>query len=108
MASPRLSQHFDFEAVIVNDRPLGDQPGAISTGQVSWQVGTYQGCAQAHGDDQLDFHHDNAASKGLVEATYLPRLARCGCYEIFEWHPGSGTCVSYLPTRVPVTPSTFV
>jgi hypothetical protein len=89
--------------VIVNDRQIGDQPAARTTGSVPWQVGTYSGCAGAHGEEWLDFHHDNAGSKGLVEATYEPLLPRCGCYDVYEWHPSSHSCTSYLPRRVPLT-----
>lgn len=75
---------------------------------------------------RLDFHHDAGGAKGLVEGeplatpfrlpymhatntvtcsipvTYAPVLETCGCYELYEWHPGGASCSKWLPDSVPV------
>ena len=69
-----------------------------------WQRGSYRACGDSHGEE-LDYHHDNGLNKGRVSATYsLAGLPAPGCYEVFEWHPGSGeACRKYMPTSMPVT-----
>jgi hypothetical protein len=82
-----------------------------STGDWPWVVGTYGACSDSHGDhgeaqdDKLDFHHDGGSTfaKGRVAATYAPTV-ECGCYEIYEWHPGGGRdCSKYMPHHFPVS-----
>ena len=69
-----------------------------------WSVGSYTPCADSHGTTGLDFHHDNGINKGRVRANYsLRELAQSGCYELFEWHPGSSyECSRYMPRASPV------
>ena len=52
----------------------------------------------------LDFHHDNAQNKGKVAVAFTPEVSQCGCFRLFEWHPGSDgdDCSTYLPTRAPI------
>lgn len=92
-----------FQTVIVNDF---DDAHVHSSGAVPWSEGTYSQCHDSHDPSnsaQLDFHHDSAANKGSVAATYEPELRMPGCWEIFEWHPGSSqACSQYLPRSAPV------
>ena len=94
------------QEIIINDHPTGDQQPARSTGSANWLEGTYAGCSQSHGNSArngLDFHHDGARNKGQVEATYEPNIPRCGCYDVYEWHPGGRDCANHMPQRVPIT-----
>ena len=53
----------------------------------------------------LDWHHDNARDKGKVAIEYAPSLDTCGCYMVYEWHPGgpdSEACAGWLPYRAPI------
>ena len=106
----------DFDADVV--RSIGSTP---------WSEGTHRGCNDGHSHDAqsrlnytfhnqgineptrpangLDFHHDNALDKGKVAVEYAPSLAQCGCYMIYEMHPGGPTsdaCAGWLPRRAPM------
>ena len=78
--------------------------GASSTG---WSEGWYQPCGDAYGSHQpVDFHHDNAESKGDVSVEYVAENLRAGCWLVEEHHPGENPlcCASQKSCHLPHRP----
>ena len=119
-------------SLMVNDH---DENVVRNIGSKMWSQAEFAGCSDGHGHPTqselearnkdnttlllasgtekppnrprsgLDWHHDNARDKGKVAIEYAPSLDTCGCYMVYEWHPGgpdSEACAGWLPYRAPI------